>query len=38
MFTDTFTGISPISFPYFIVGQIGGCLLGNYLFNVFDED
>ena len=38
MFTDTFTGISPISFPYFIVGQIGGCLIGNYLFNFFDED
>ena len=38
MFTNTFTGISPISFPYFIMGQLLGCLLGNALFNFFDKD
>ena len=38
MFTDTFTGISPISFPYFIMGQLLGCLLGNALFNFFNKD
>ena len=38
LFTDTFTGISPISFPYFICGQIAGCLLGNYLFNTINKD
>ena len=38
MFTDTFTGISPISFPYFIMGQLLGCLLGNTLFNFFNKD
>ena len=38
MFTDTFTGISPISFPYFIMGQLLGCLLGNALFNFLNKD
>ena len=38
MFTDTFTGISPISFPYFIMGQLLGCLLGNTLFNFLNKD
>jgi len=38
MFTDTFTGIAPVSFPYFICGQIAGCLLGNYLFNTINKD
>ena len=38
MFTDTFTGISPISFPYFIMGQLLGWLLGNALFNFFNKD
>ena len=38
MFTDTFTGISPVSFPYFIMGQLLGCLLGNTLFNFFNKD
>ena len=37
LFTDTFTGIAPISFPYFICGQIAGCLLGNYLFNTINK-
>jgi len=38
MFTDTFTGIAPVSFSYFICGQIAGCLLGNYLFNTINKD
>ena len=38
MLTDTFTGISPISFPYFIMGQLLGCLLGNTLFNFLNKD
>ena len=38
MFTNTFTGISPISFPYFISGQIIGCILSNYIFSYFDKD
>ena len=38
MFTDTFTGISPISFPYFIMGQLLGCLLGNALFDFLNKD
>ena len=38
MFTDTFTGISPKSFPYFIAGQIVGCLLGHYLFVFFNKE
>jgi len=38
LFTDTFTGIAPISFPYFICGQIAGCLLGNYLFTIINKD
>jgi|TARA_B110000438_G_scaffold4141_1_gene4170 glycerol uptake facilitator-like aquaporin len=37
MFTDTFTGISPISFPYFIMGQVIGCLLGNFIFNYLNK-
>ena len=37
MFTNTFTGISPISFPYFIMGQVIGCLLGNFIFNYLNK-
>jgi glycerol uptake facilitator-like aquaporin len=37
MFTDTFTGISPTSFPYFIMGQLIGCLLGNSIFNYLNK-
>ena len=33
IFTNTFTGIAPISAPYFIIGQIFGALLGNSIFN-----
>ena len=36
LFTDTFTGIAPISVLYFIWGQIIGGLLGYKIFNVFE--
>ena len=36
IFTDTFTGIAPISALYFIAGQSIGCLLGSRLFKMFD--
>lgn len=32
MFTDTFTGIDPSSVVYFIIGQIIGALLANYIY------
>ena len=38
MFTNTFTGIAPSSFIYFLLGQIIGSLLGCSIFNVFDKD
>ena len=37
MFTDTFTGIAPESFIYFILGQIIGSLLGYNIFKLFDN-
>mgnify|MGYP006087073047 CR=1 FL=1 len=37
IFTDTFTGISPDSVPYFLLGQLIGGLLIHYLFNILDE-
>jgi len=33
MFTDTFTGIAPSCVVYFIIGQIIGALLANYLYD-----
>ena len=36
IFTDTFTGIAPISAIYFISGQAIGCFLGHKLFRIFD--
>ena len=36
-FSDTFTGISPHSVPYFLSGQLIGGLLIYYLFNIFDD-
>ena len=36
IFTDTFTGIAPISALYFIGGQSIGCFLGHKLFKIFD--
>ena len=37
LFTDTFTGIAPISVLYFISGQIIGAFLGCKIFNVFES-
>ena len=37
IFTDTFTGIDPVSVKYFITGQIIGALLANYIFNLFEK-
>ena len=36
IFTNTFTGIAPISAIYFIVGQIIGCFVGDRLFKIFE--
>ena len=36
VFTDTFTGISPESFFYFLSGQIIGSLFAYKIFNLFD--
>ena len=36
IFTNTFTGIAPISAIYFISGQIIGCFVGYKLFKMFD--
>ena len=36
LFTDTFTGIAPVSVLYFISGQIIGAFLGYKIFNVFE--
>jgi len=37
IFTDTFTGIAPISVKYFISGQIIGALLANCIYNFFEK-
>ena len=36
--TDTFTGISPQSIPYFLFGQIFGVMLAYYIFNFLNND
>ena len=36
VFTDTFTGIAPVSFIYFLSGQILGCIVGHKVFNLFE--
>ena len=35
LFTNTFTGIAPQSFIYFLIGQLIGCYLGNIIFDLF---
>ena len=37
IFTNTFTGISPISTPYFIFGQIIGAVIGLKIFNFLNN-
>ena len=36
MFTDTFTGISPISASYFLIGQLIGIFIGYLVYKKFD--
>jgi len=36
IFTDTFTGISLRSFPYFVIGQIIGSIIGLYIYRLFE--
>ena len=38
IFTNTFTGIAPISSLYFLTGQVIGCLLGFKIFNLFENN
>ena len=37
MFTDTFTGIAPSSFIYFLTGQIVGSIIGHKIFKIFNN-
>ena len=37
IFTNTFTGIAPVSVPYFILGQILGAYLGHITYNFFKK-
>ena len=37
LFTDTFTGIAPASFIYFLTGQIIGSMIGYRIFKIFDN-
>jgi len=37
VYTDTFTGIAPISTPYFITGQILGSIIGYKLFQLYEK-
>ena len=36
--TDTFTGISLHSIPYFLTGQIAGSIIGLYIFKIFEDN
>jgi len=38
VFSDTFTGISPKSIPYFIFGQMMGSFIGYKIFNLFEKE
>ena len=38
VFTNTFTGIAPSSFIYFLSGQLIGSILGYSIFNFFDKE
>ncbi|MBC8256596.1 MAG: aquaporin family protein [Candidatus Marinimicrobia bacterium] len=37
-FTDTFTGIAPVSTLYFLGGQLIGCLIGYKIFQLFENN
>jgi len=38
VFTNTFTGIAPSSFVYFLSGQLIGSFMGYSIFKIFDKD
>ena len=38
IFTDTFTGISLYSFPYFLIGQIIGSIVGLNIYSFFEKN
>ncbi len=38
LFTDTFTGIAPQSFPYFLTGQIIGSVCALSIFKIFENN
>ncbi len=38
VFTDTFTGIAPASFLYFLFGQSIGCILGYKIYNLYENN
>jgi len=38
LFTDTFTGIAPQSFPYFLIGQIIGSVCALSIFKIFENN
>ena len=38
VYTDTFTGIAPVSTPYFIIGQIIGSIIGYKLFQLYEKN
>ena len=38
IFTNTFTGIAPVSVKYFIVGQLIGAFLANTIYTYFDKE
>ena len=37
VFTDTFTGIAPVSIVYFLTGQVLGALIGYNFFQLYDK-
>ena len=37
LFTNTFTGIAPSSFVYFLTGQIAGSIIGHKIFKIFNN-
>ena len=37
VFTDTFTGIAPISVKFFLIGQLLGSLLAYFNFKIFSN-
>ena len=38
IFTDTFTGIAPVSVPYFLIGQVVAIFVAHFTYKAFDEN